>query len=368
MAKLIYFYPTGNNAPANLARELFSNLYTQKSKLNFEIILFVNKKDLETQRARYSDINVLSFREIINNREYKNAFVHIPTSPFVAPNERFLLHILSLYRRSPLIINYHGDIRLETINVYRNKAYKTFLTYIPSYMFVPKLLQRSQRVIVKSKIMLDIIQKNYHVNGNVIPNALNEFWYQPPTKTLDLDAGLTIFYHGRLSYEKGVDILIRAFASCVKALNSKAKLHIAGGGPQTRELIALSKRLGVEDNIVFLGHLDPETLKAFIYTADALIYPSRYEPFSLAILEAMSMAQGPVYFSSRAGISNFVDYGKYSFLQFEPTVDSLCNVIKCILTESKSNTNVITQQKEFAKKFSWGCVVSKYLEVYDDFC
>ncbi|MGI5964071.1 MAG: glycosyltransferase family 4 protein [Lawsonibacter sp.] len=367
MMKLIYYYPAGNNAPANLARELFSNIYARRDKLNFEIALFTSKDDIKTQKNRYPDADILSLREIKTSDKSTNSLIHIPTSPFVAPNERFLLHVLSLYRKDPLITNYHGDIRLETTNAYKNKSYKLALKYIPSYVLVPRLLQKSQRVIVNSKMMSDLIQKNYHVDSNIIPNALGEFWFQDPKKTLDLGAYPTIFYHGRLSYEKGVDILIRAFASCIKTLNSKAKLYIAGNGPLIKELMALSNRLGIEGNIDFLGYLDPETLKAFIYTADALIYPSRYEPFSLAILEAMSMARGPVYFSSRAGISNFVDYGRYDLLQFEPEIDSIYDVIKCILTEPRSNS-VIAQQKEFAKKFSWNCVTPRYIELYEEFC
>ncbi len=58
--------------------------------------------------------------------------------------------------------------------------------------------------------------------------------------------------------------------------------------PYRKELGSLAQRLGVEDQIHFLGFVTPDELQAIYRTATAMIFPSRFEGFGLPILEAFS--------------------------------------------------------------------------------
>jgi glycosyltransferase involved in cell wall biosynthesis len=89
----------------------------------------------------------------------------------------------------------------------------------------------------------------------------------------------------RLSYEKGIDILLRAWASI---LNDRKglKLTIIGGGHMNSELRRLSEHLGVEESVVFTGPVFD--IRGYLEKADLFVLPSRTEGVSNALLEAMS--------------------------------------------------------------------------------
>lgn len=116
-------------------------------------------------------------------------------------------------------------------------------------------------------------------------------------------------FFGRLSPEKGIDVLLRG------ASLSGAKLSIAGVGPQQDELKSRASQLGVDCE--FLGHLDEARLAQEIQRCRAVVVPSIwYENAPLTVLEALKY--GKMVVGSRiGGIVELVDEGKTGFL-FDP--------------------------------------------------
>lgn len=89
----------------------------------------------------------------------------------------------------------------------------------------------------------------------------------------------------RLHREKGLDVLLKAF-SLIKSANVKIRISIGGDGPHKGELLSLASTLKFPENVSleWLGLVtDPI---AFYESLDALVFPSRREGFSLALLEA----------------------------------------------------------------------------------
>ena len=88
---------------------------------------------------------------------------------------------------------------------------------------------------------------------------------------------------------------------------------------------------GIINNVKFLGKITHNQIKMYLLSADLAIYPSRYEAFSLAILEAFATLNGIVFYSNKAGINDFVDNMNFELRSFEPTVDEIANIIRCII-------------------------------------
>ncbi|PPS43393.1 glycosyltransferase family 4 protein [Chroococcidiopsis sp. TS-821] len=116
-----------------------------------------------------------------------------------------------------------------------------------------------------------------------------------------------ISYVGRLDKEKGIEILIKAFALLVKK-GVKSKLLIAGkpvahasieaGEEYQKSLEQLSIDLGVASDVNFLGHVTNTT--AVYQVSDVTVVPSLWsEPFGRVIIE--SMACGTPVVASRTG-------------------------------------------------------------------
>ena len=104
---------------------------------------------------------------------------------------------------------------------------------------------------------------------------------------------------GRLSPEKGVDVLLRAWAR--SKLGVYRRLVIAGDGPERAGLEQLAASLGLRSPAVaFTGLLAPKAAQRFLRNSRVLIAPSiAYETFGLAVIEAFS--HGRPVIASRLG-------------------------------------------------------------------
>lgn len=92
-----------------------------------------------------------------------------------------------------------------------------------------------------------------------------------------------IGFLGRLVYQKGIDILIQAI-NILKEDNIECHLYIGGTGPLKSDLEMQVQRLGIEDNVTFLGNVSDKN--KFFNNIDIFVLPSRFEGFPLVLLEA----------------------------------------------------------------------------------
>jgi glycosyltransferase involved in cell wall biosynthesis len=220
--------------------------------------------------------------------------------------------------------------------------------------------------------MKELFKSTYGpINIEVIPNAIDASWLQPKesdiienNKTKD---GVSIFYHGRLAPEKGVDLLLKAFYNVINErsqIKSYVMLYIAGWGPQKRFLEKMCKDLGIDKNVIFLGHLEQSQIKSYLGSVDAAIYPSIHDAFNIAVLEAFSSVNGPVFYSCNIGINDFVKKAGNTFFTFTPSINELSDVIEFIL-DKKYDSTIHIKQKEFAEKFTWNKVAKNYIDIYN---
>jgi glycosyltransferase involved in cell wall biosynthesis len=111
----------------------------------------------------------------------------------------------------------------------------------------------------------------------------------------------TLLYAGRLSPEKNLFRLIRAFGQFVERRGTdRLILALVGYGPLEMPLKALVSELGLGDLVQFWGAAEQESLPGLYGKADVLILPSTSEAWGLVALEAMCCAL-PVALSDRCG-------------------------------------------------------------------
>ncbi len=93
---------------------------------------------------------------------------------------------------------------------------------------------------------------------------------------------------GRLTEQKNQDVLIRALARV-----PSARLVIAGDGPERPDYAALAAELGVTDRLHMLGDVSRRDVADLLAAADLFVFPSVWETFGLAAVEA-AMAGVPI--------------------------------------------------------------------------
>ena len=153
--------------------------------------------------------------------------------------------------------------------------------------------------------------------------------------------GERLLYAGRLSLEKGVDILIKALKS------TNEQLDIAGSGPKEKDLKNLAKELGLEKRITFHGHLSGKALEELKKQAKAIILPSIWqENMPLIILEALAYDK-IVIASNSGGVPEIIEEGKTGFLFSPGNITELTEKIEELnkLT-SEQRLNISRQIKE----------------------
>jgi glycosyltransferase involved in cell wall biosynthesis len=111
---------------------------------------------------------------------------------------------------------------------------------------------------------------------------------------------------GRFVPQKGFDVLLRALAEL-----PQASLLLVGDGPERPRLERLVDELGLRDRVELTGWR-PDAAR-LLAAVDAVVVPSRAEPFGLVALEAMS-AGVPVIASAVDGLAEVVTDGETGLL------------------------------------------------------
>jgi glycosyltransferase involved in cell wall biosynthesis/predicted metal-dependent phosphoesterase TrpH len=118
-----------------------------------------------------------------------------------------------------------------------------------------------------------------------------------------LPGELSVLYAGRLTTEKGVDLLADSFLAA-RAADPRLHLVLAGGGPEEE---ALRDRLGA--HATFLGWLEPERLARAYASADIFLFASRTDTFGQVVIEAQASGL-PVVAVAEGGPLSLLEDGR----------------------------------------------------------
>lgn len=119
--------------------------------------------------------------------------------------------------------------------------------------------------------------------------------------------GRMLLFVGRLEWEKGVQDLIAALP-WIRMTHPDAHLVVAGTGRHAVRLRQQAQETDLGDCVNFVGHVPGTGLKELVAAADAVVIPSRYEPFGLVALEAVA-AGTPLVTSTAGGLGEVVING-----------------------------------------------------------
>lgn len=162
-------------------------------------------------------------------------------------------------------------------------------------------------------------------------------------KAFDLPKDSTVMVGaGRIVYQKGFDYLVRV-AKMAKDQNMNWRFIIIGKGQLENELKQMSKDLGVEDYIKFVGFR--KDVFPIMKAADIFVLSSRSESMTHVLREAMSMKTACVA-TDVHGISELIEHGKSGYIVTPESPKELFNGIKHLI----DNTALKSQIEENSLK------------------
>jgi len=174
-----------------------------------------------------------------------------------------------------------------------------------------------------------------------------------------------ILYVGRLAPRKGVHYLLQAMPHIIKCF-PKTKLVVVGTGPLGNYLRDLSKRLGLQNSVIFRGYVSEEEIRELHASADVVVVPSIFEGCPLVLLEAMAAGK-PVVASAVQGISEIVK-PNFSGLLVKPSNIHEIEHAVIHLIEHKSFAEYLGQnaRQTVMKDYNWEKIARRTLEVYEE--
>jgi glycosyltransferase involved in cell wall biosynthesis len=165
---------------------------------------------------------------------------------------------------------------------------------------------------------------------------------------------------GRLSPEKGFDVLVRAFA-CLAPWYPDWTLQIFGTGPQRGQLEDLADSLGVRDNVCLAGWIDrPESV---LLESGVFVLPSRYEGFPNALLEAMACGLPCVASACDSGPAEIIRHGVDGLLVPPENVDALADALRQLVSDEAQRARLGRRAVEVTSRFSREAFFARWEEV-----
>ncbi|MGC8698806.1 MAG: glycosyltransferase family 4 protein [Candidatus Acidifodinimicrobium sp.] len=220
-------------------------------------------------------------------------------------------------------------------------------------------VQKADIVVTVSEYSKKMISDLYGIPPEkikVIYNAIDESEYNK--HRLNANSKL-VLYVGRLSPQKGVDHLIRAF-KIVSQSDKDAVLGIAGEGPELEKLVDISIDLDLQGKVVFFGRVSEEELRFLYSIASVFVMPSVSEPFGITALEAIA-SRVPTIISIESGVSEVVNNTfKVNFWDSNQMADIILGILNYSEVGEELSKNAYTE----IKKLTWENSAKKFIDIY----
>jgi len=174
----------------------------------------------------------------------------------------------------------------------------------------------------------------------------------------------TVSFAGRLVREKGVDILLHAFAKIVQELPD-ARLLIAGDGPERDNVHRLARKLGIASSVDMTGHLSRDVLEQTCEAAWVQAVPSLWaEPFGIVAVEAMMRGRAVVA-TAGGGLSEIIRDGLTGYLVPPGDAQSLADaLLKLLRDRAVADRMGAAARSDALLRFSESGFADQLLELY----
>jgi glycosyltransferase involved in cell wall biosynthesis len=206
-------------------------------------------------------------------------------------------------------------------------------------------LRRTDAIIaISAQIHEELIKRGVSPNRIVsVPNGVSLDKYRPwnaherlqlrSRLSLPLDR-ILVLYSGRLSRAKAVPILIEAWPTLL-ASHPDLYLILVGSGNRSfddceTEVRDQVQRSGLTEQVVFVGETD--AVANYLQTSDLWVFPTEYEGFSLALIEAMGCAL-PVVATAVGAAPQLIQHGQNGFLFPPKNKRALVDTLELALTQ-----------------------------------
>jgi glycosyltransferase involved in cell wall biosynthesis len=198
------------------------------------------------------------------------------------------------------------------------------------------MAKKATRIIaVSDSVKKELMEEHVHPTAiESIANGVDLELYQPHRdkpamrRRCKLPDRNTIIYTGRLSPEKGIDVLVRSFAQLVKT--QPCQLLIIADGPEQEAVVKLICEHNLDGSVLLVSNA--EEVAPYLEASDLFVLPSRFEGLSNALLEAMACGL-PVISTRVGGSRDIIADGVSGLLVAVDATDQLRDAMARVICE-----------------------------------
>jgi len=174
-----------------------------------------------------------------------------------------------------------------------------------------------------------------------------------------------LLFFSFVTKQKGLHILINALSEILKSY-TQIKLMVVGDGDYLSDAKKTVKQSGLDNHVIFTGHIPRENSSEYINASDIYILPTlRQEGMPFSLLEAMS-CQKPVLASNIGGLPSVIDDGINGLLIPPGNTDQLVQKILYLLDNKDFSQRLAENaRKKAVEKFSLKRMVDETAELFE---
>jgi len=193
-------------------------------------------------------------------------------------------------------------------------------------------------------------------NVKVLPNPL--LIKEPETPSV-LENKIAIAV-GRLAYQKGYGTMLHIWKDVI-AEHPEWKLHIYGEG-DIQKFKSSAQKLGLKDHVRFF---EPRSDLNEVYrNASMLLNTSRYEPFGLAVIEAMAYGLPVFAFKNTLGPSSYIVTNENGFLIEKDHVTEYAKAIINLIDHKNEMKRISVNARKSVKKFNLDKIMKEWHDLF----
>jgi len=281
----------------------------------------------------------------------------------------FVAILASKIKKMPVILHYHNSPSLCFLSASSN----TFLArigYVIIHLVEKYVLKHSHAIIVTNYTLkklicrLGVVEKRITVLPMPVPLRNLQVGFDRFSVCCKLNIPSNSFiigYVGRLSSEKNLDILIKAFSMLMEETgDSNMRCILVGDGLERRRLEDLVAKLKLNDFVVFMGfRLD---IPLILNVLDVFVLPSKTEGSPLALIEAMAAGKCIVA-SNIPAIREIVENGRDALLFNPSSPEQLKKVLLTLRNNPLLRRMLIENARRKAEQYDVNVILPKIISI-----
>lgn len=255
-----------------------------------------------------------------------------------------------------------GEIHFSRAN-YRDlnqEKLPSFLKKIVGKLWMDQLVRKINRLDKFVVLTHEDRHLWWEVDQDMIVTIYNPLSFIP-TRTSNCQ-NKSVIAVGRYTYQKGFDLLIKAWEIVHKAYPDW-QLHVYGGG-ERRSYQDQIHEFGLQDNC-FLHAASPRIEDCYVESS-IFAFSSRYEGFGMVLVEAMSCGLPPVSFDCPCGPKDIILDGEVGYLVECGDVPSFAERIIYLITHDELRREMGEKAQMHAKQFNMGIIAQQWKNLFEN--